>query len=159
MPRKRNLKVLVAVAMLCLCTAAVAQAHVSSLSSTDDPWTCHRFIVTRPPQKSVLFNSNLFAIQMVVSACYNGQEVQTEGTTCDVLQQDHFTIQISPCSTSGYYYQLNVNPPSDPHSGYYAQSSFTISNCFWKYACWSSTEVSLGLYLNMNGQFVANDGR
>lgn len=159
MPRVRLLLVLLGVSGLCLCTGTAARAHVSSQSQTDGGWKCQRLTVARQGPKSVVFHSNLFTIQMVTSVCYNGQAVQSEGTVCNILQQDHFTILISPCSTSDYYYQLDLNPPSDPHSGYYSQASFVISNCFWRYACWESSTFTLGLYVNMNGQYTINDGR
>jgi hypothetical protein len=157
MPKVKKFLVLLLMSVLCLCAAAAASAHTSS--TADQGWKCQRFTVTRPVQKSVFFSSVLYHIDLVASVCWNGQIVQSEGTVCNVLEQDHFTIQISPCSTVGYYYQLTSNPPSDPHSAYRAQASFVISNCFWRYACWATTTITLGLYVNMNGQYVPDDGR
>jgi hypothetical protein len=155
---KLTIAALAAMVVLGLSTVS-AQAHTSDVSVASDGWKCQLFTVTSPAKLSVLLQSVLFQIQIHVSDCWNGQVVVWEGTTCDVVQQDHFAIQMTPCSISGYYYQLNVNPPSDPHSAYYAQAAFVISNCFWRLACWSSTTAKLGLYVNMNGQYVIDDGR
>lgn len=147
-----------------VCAIAVVAALVGATPAIGDdanptvPWPhsqCRRLTVHRQA-RSVLFHSVTVRIQLVTSVCYNGQVITYAGETCNVVRQDTYTVIVDQCSTSHYYYQVNGYPTS----GYYSQANFNVHNCFFiRLGCWKSKNVTLGIYVNMVGQFVKDDGR
>ena len=149
--------------LICAVATAIAallwvMPAIGDDSSPPVPWpqsVCNRLTVQRQA-KSILFHSVTIRIQLITSVCYNGQVITYAGETCRVLRQDTWTIIVDQCSTSNYYYPVT----DDPHSGYYSQATFTVSNCFFiKLGCFRSKSVTLGIYVDMVGQYVKDDGR
>lgn len=144
-------------AAMALC-AVMSVADVKAMTYAPASVTCRMYSATRSA-KSILFHSTVVTIELDTSVCFNGTEFVLTGETCKVAYQDPVTITVDPCITANDFYGWAPSGPQDPKGGYHSQATFMVRNCLFHWGCWSSTTVTLELFIAANGQYVKLDGR
>jgi len=125
-----------------------ASAQASSKSAS----ALHCEVVSRGTHgENVTHTEAVWKFSITASGCYNGQRVIRPGATCSVWHTDPITIISNGCSVQDNIYAWRGNP----YGGYYAQAQATFQNCIIKFACVTSTTVTLMIWITGNGAWIS----
>lgn len=115
---------LVKLAILAACVVVLLVPPAYGQSQSSSALTC-RVTSTTKKHDSGLVKSTLIRLKIIVSWCHNGKKISRVNVSCQVTENDPFTVAPSNCETGGGYVGWN----SYPNGGYRAQASVGYKNC------------------------------